>query len=97
MWRDNRKAEFDELRGQIDKFDSEIIKLVWQRMQISERIGEIKSEHNMPIHVPERERQVMVTRQDLGAKYGLRPKFVKALFRVVMFESRNTQKVLLKA
>ena len=46
----------DELRQQIDGIDSEIIRLVQDRMDISSKIAEYKRDNNLKIKDPARER-----------------------------------------
>lgn len=96
MWHDGWKVELNELRSGIDKLDSAIINLVSQRMRLSERIGEIKSEQGLPFCVPQREAEVIRKRQGLGILHGLSEKFVRILFKVIMHESRRRQKELVK-
>jgi chorismate mutase len=47
--------------------------------------------------VPEREVEVISKRQQWGRMYGLREKFVRVLFKVVMHESRRRQRELVAA
>ena len=50
--------ELKKLREEIDRIDEEILKLLNERAKIAKRIGEIKNKYNLPIHVPEREREI---------------------------------------
>lgn len=94
MWNDDWKEDLDVCRDQIDKIDSEIIGLVSQRMKVCEKVGEIKAQQNLPVYVPEREKQVISTREQLGRTVGLRSKFVRLLFKLIMIQSRMRQKEL---
>ncbi|MDP2938500.1 MAG: chorismate mutase [Candidatus Omnitrophota bacterium] len=96
MWQENWREKLSEYRQGIDEIDFKVLELVGKRMELSERIGEIKIERGLPACVPEREIQVIATRQNWGIRYRLRAKFVKALFRVIMFESKKIQKELVK-
>ena len=49
--------DLNELRGQIDQIDEQLVKLFSSRMEISAAIGEYKKENNLPIFVPARERE----------------------------------------
>ena len=55
------------LRNQIDSVDDEIIKLFVRRMEISAQIAAYKRMHDIPIHVPTREREKL---QDVALKAG---------------------------
>lgn len=94
MWNDDWKEELNVCRAQIDKIDSEIISLVSQRMKICEKVGEIKVQQNLPVHVPEREKIVISTREQWGQAAGLKPMFVRGLFKLFMVYSRMLQKEL---
>lgn len=50
--------ELKKLRERIDRIDEEILKLLNERAKLAKRIGEIKTKKNLPIHVPEREREI---------------------------------------
>lgn len=50
--------ELRSLRQKIDRIDEEILKLLNERARLAKRIGEIKTKLNLPIHVPEREREI---------------------------------------
>ena len=89
MWPDDWQAELSGLRNKIDRIDSVIVELVSQRMKVCEKIGEIKSEHGLPIYAPQREAEVIKNRQNFGVLHGLSEKFVRVLFRVIMHESRR--------
>ncbi|GAB6066396.1 prephenate dehydratase [Aquifex pyrophilus] len=50
--------ELKKLREEIDRIDEEILKLLNRRAELAKKIGEIKTKRNLPIHVPEREREI---------------------------------------
>ncbi|NPA33242.1 MAG: prephenate dehydratase [Aquificae bacterium] len=50
--------ELKELRERIDRIDEEILRLLNERAKLAKKIGEIKTKKNLPVHVPERERQI---------------------------------------
>ncbi len=94
MWPENWHAKLSEHRQAIDSVDSEILELLAKRMKISEEVGEIKSKLGLPICVPEREAVVVNDRQNLGRIHGLRDRFIRVLFKLIMFESKKVQKKL---
>ena len=51
--------ELKELRNEIDLIDDELVQLFNKRMQLSAQVADYKKEHNMPIHVPAREREIL--------------------------------------
>lgn len=48
-----------QFREEIDKIDSEMLRMLNRRATCAISIGEIKKKNNLPIHVPEREEQVL--------------------------------------
>ena len=52
-------TDIKELRAEIDRIDSEIIRLYGERMDTARRIGQYKKEHNLPVMDTEREREVL--------------------------------------
>ncbi len=60
--------EIEKLRKRIDSIDREILKLLNERAKIARRIGNIKKENNLEIHVPERERAIFEKILNLNKK-----------------------------
>jgi chorismate mutase / prephenate dehydratase len=71
------------LRKEIDKIDSEIVRLINKRGKVTSRIGEIKKENTQPVYRPDRESQVYskVTRENKGP---LKNSCLKAVYREIM-------------
>ena len=59
--------ELKDLRAQIDTIDDELVRLFAQRMTVSAQVADYKKAHNMPIHVPAREREIL---QEVAQKAG---------------------------
>jgi chorismate mutase len=80
-----------QLRDLIDQLDEEIIQKLGARMDISERIGEHKQEHNVAILQPERWEAIMRRQLRLGSGLGLDPAFVEAFMNAIHQESIRRQ------
>lgn len=81
--------ELNELRIEIDKIDDELIRLFGARMDIAAKIADYKRENNLPILVPERERQKL---QDVSAKAGPEmANYTRALYSMLFELSRSYQ------
>jgi len=91
------EIEIKRLRDMIDELDKETINGQAQRIQLCEKIAEIKAGHGLPIYVPWREQEILDKRCDWGLKHGLRQKFIRILFRLIMSESKKRQKELIEA
>jgi len=51
-------SSIEDLRTNIDRVDGEIIRLLNERAELAQKIGEIKSREGLPAYAPEREEQV---------------------------------------
>lgn len=79
------------LRQQLDIIDSELLKLLSHRMDISKKIGELKKDNNMPIFQPLRWQQVLERQIATGKTLGLDEQFVDELSKRIHSESLRMQ------
>ena len=83
------RMDIRELREQIDRIDSEIVRLYGERMETTRRIGQYKKAHNLPVSDTEREREVL---NRAGEAAGAENENgVRALFALLMSQSRTNQ------
>ncbi len=81
--------ELQELRGQIDSIDDQLVNLFCQRMDVAAQIAEYKKENNLPILVPIREREKL---QDVAAKAGPdMANYTRVLYSMLFELSRSYQ------
>ncbi len=80
-----------QLRDLIDQLDEEILQKLGARMDITERIGEHKQEHNVAILQPERWERIMLRQLRLAEGLGLDPAFVEAFMNTIHQESIRRQ------
>nr|UZH98430.1 prephenate dehydratase [uncultured bacterium] len=79
----------EELRAEIDRIDSEMIRLYGERLETARMIGQYKQEHHLPVSDPAREREVL---NKVGAEAGeANENGVRALFGFLMAQSRTSQ------
>lgn len=81
----------EALRRKIDEIDLGIIKLLADRQSQVEEMVALKKAHNLPVHHPAREEDMISERRSLGSKMGLDPDYLEELFRGVMRRSRVGQ------
>ncbi len=89
-------AHLKQLRGQIDKLDLQILKLINERAGLAAEIGRLKTDHGTEVFSPAREEEVLKNVQEAHEK-GKGPldfETVRAVFREIMSGSRALQKVL---
>ena len=89
-------AQLKALRGQIDKLDVEIVKMVNERAAIAADIGRAKREQGEDVFAPAREEEVYKNAVEASkkAKGQLGENTIRAIFREIMSGSRALQKIL---
>ena len=82
-----------ECRIAIDSIDDEILKLLNQRMQVVQRVGEIKHDTGGAIYRPEREKEIIdrLTQQSKETNGILNYGAIEALFLEIFAVSRNLE------
>ena len=84
--------DLNELRGQIDQIDDELVKLFTQRMEVSAQIADYKKEKSLPIFVPAREREKLA---DVAEKAGPdMANYTRVLYSMLFELSRSHQSKL---
>ena len=81
--------ELQQLRQKIDDIDEELIRLFAQRMEVSKAIGIYKKERDMPIFVPQREREKLA---DVATLAGELSDYTVRLFETIFSLSREYQR-----
>lgn len=87
----NAPEIIEKLRQQIDNIDDELIELLRKRMEISEKIGVIKMEEDMPILQLNRWDYILKDRLMKADRLSLSSDFIKSVFDVIHIESLKTQ------
>lgn len=83
--------ELSNWRAEIDKIDSEIVRLLDRRIVLSEEIGRFKIGKGLDIDNGPREREILDRIMGEGK---LEPEFIKELFGVIFRESKKVQERL---
>tara|TARA_Y100000034_G_C6652837_1_gene285822 strand:- start:27 stop:293 length:267 start_codon:yes stop_codon:yes gene_type:complete len=83
-----------ELRTKIDKIDKQIVNLLAKRIKITNKVGILKRENNLQIPVLEREKKLIAKLQKESAPKGLNKKYIKALYQLILKNSRENQRQL---
>lgn len=80
----------DELRNEIDKIDQQLVPLFTQRMALSAQVADYKKEHNLPIYVPAREREILSqVAEAAGEDYA---NYTRVLYSMLFELSRSYQR-----
>ena len=60
----------ETIRNEIDEVDIKLADLLIKRMNCSKEIAIIKKEDNLPIFIPEREKEILEKLKNLDENYG---------------------------
>ena len=81
--------ELRDMRNQIDAIDDELVRLFAKRMAISAQVADYKKEHDMPIYIPAREREIL---QEVAKKAGPDlENYARVLYSMIFELSRSYQ------
>lgn len=81
----------EDLRSQIDKFDSEMLDIIEERMKVAETIGQYKKKNNITILQPDRWQEILDKTLKKCESRDLSEDFIKAVFKAIHQESINKQ------
>lgn len=79
------------VRRHIDQIDRQIVRLLARRQSLSLEIGKVKQARGLPVHIPDRESELLAIVIDEAAHLGVDETHVRQLFELVLAESRRLQ------
>lgn len=85
------QGELERLREAIDRVDEVLVRLLNQRARYAIEIGEIKGALELPIYVPDREKEVLRHADDIS-EGPLQRDAVRRLFERIIDESRRVER-----
>jgi monofunctional chorismate mutase len=77
----------DELRGQIDRLDANLVEILARRFRVTEEIGRLKKALALPAVDEEREQRQRTRIQALARQHGLREDVAVRVLRVIIDET----------
>ncbi|WP_371188837.1 bifunctional chorismate mutase/prephenate dehydrogenase [Thalassotalea maritima] len=85
------QQKLDACRKDIDDIDSQLLALLAKRRQVTQKVGELKSQVGMPIFAPERERQLLDKLKAQGHQLGVNEQLIDDIYRRIMNDSYQSQ------
>ncbi len=79
------------LREDIDKIDSDLIKLIGERMKVVEKIGEYKKQEKVTVLQPSRWEEILQSRVAEAEKFNLSPGFMTKIYQYIHEEAVRHQ------
>src|SRR5437773_1201392 len=83
----------DELRRIIDGLNEEIIALLSKRLEVTQKIAQVKKENKLPIDDPPREEEQRVALRELAKKQNLSPAVIEEMFAIFIHYSKLKMKM----
>ncbi len=80
-----------DLRSMIDRYDKQILTALGHRIDIVRKIGRLKMNQAAPVVDYDRERRMMLQREEWGKSLGLPEDLIKELFAVILKQSSRIQ------
>lgn len=81
----------EELRGEIEAVDLEIIRLIRARMDIALRVAEEKAATGLPTRDPERVEAVLSGVEEQAERFGIDPGPIRDIFTTLIRMSEDLQ------
>jgi chorismate mutase len=91
------ETELDDLRGQIDRIDHEILEALKVRMSVVDQIGAAKMRNNVTALQIHRLEKMMKERLNVAEKLGLSRDFIEGIYGVIHEESVKMQTEMMRA
>lgn len=88
--------ELAKLRAEIDRIDSELVKLLAARMRVVDRVIAVKQKAGLPALIPDRVEEVASRVRDEAKKLGAPPELAELVYRkmmdwVIAYEEKRLQ------
>lgn len=83
----------ESLRTEINRIDSELIRLLWERFRIVEEVGILKKQENIPVLQNDRWKEVLSKVTTAGKEYNIPPGCIETIWNAiheVALEKENT-------
>ncbi len=82
-------------RKEMDLLDEKLVKLLLERMALSERIAVYKKETGLAVHDPDREK-ALIDKRVRAAETELKENAIREIYEVILKSSRAVQHDLIK-
>jgi len=90
------EKELAECRKSIDNIDAALLFMIAERFRITDRIGYIKKEQNLPAEDREREKRQLDRLNKLSEEAHLNKEFIRSFFRFITTEVKRNHEYIRK-
>ena len=81
---DDEDPSLDELRGEIEDIDREIVELIARRTYVADSVAQVKAEQDLPTTDENQEERVMERAGRNAEQFDVDSNLVKAVFRLLI-------------
>ena len=81
---ETEEMSIDELRGEIETIDRELVELIAQRTYVADTVAQVKAEQNLATTDEDQERAVMERAGENASRFEVDSNLVKAIFRLLI-------------
>jgi chorismate mutase/catechol 2,3-dioxygenase-like lactoylglutathione lyase family enzyme len=85
-----------ELRTQIDETDRELLAVLGRRFELCHEVAALKGADQVQVLAPGRVQEVLRTRTNWAAEFGVEPEYAELLFRSLLSETHRIEAVHLR-
>jgi chorismate mutase-like protein len=90
-----RKMSLVQLRKEIDRVDKRLVELIVKRLALIPKVAEYKIKHNIPRHVPEREKAILKQKRKLAKGKGIDPDLIEDVIKRIIEESHKVERKIM--
>ncbi|MBO0939970.1 bifunctional 3-deoxy-7-phosphoheptulonate synthase/chorismate mutase type II [Fibrella sp. HMF5335] len=85
------QGAMEQIRVKIDSVDRQLVEMLAARMSLVEKMAEYKRDNNVSMFQPDRWKEILETRKQLGLKLNLYPELVEEIYKIIHMESIRKQ------
>ena len=87
--------ELQNFRLELNRIDSELIKLLGERFKIIDQVGHYKKSNGIAMMQPARVDEVKERCATMGEEYGLDRDFIKSIYTVIIDEACRLEDIII--
>jgi len=84
-----KNLKLEKFRNEIDKIDSDLIRIIAKRFKITEKVRALKLKINLPVQDKNRESEIMEKTDKLAAKLKINSQLVRNILTSIIKEVRK--------
>ncbi len=85
------QSAMEQFRRKIDNTDRQLVEMLAARMALVEKLAEYKRDNNVTLFQPDRWKEILKTRTELGQRLNLYPELVEEIYKIIHMESIRKQ------